>query len=77
MPPLDGAVSFLKRVAEAGVQESPAVGLGTTLRLRTPGIVGIGLRAEEALIHLAAFVSGHPILSHPGSPNLSQRGHPY
>jgi hypothetical protein len=55
LPPADSAVSFLKQVAAAEVQASPAVGLGKTLRLKTAGIVGIGLRAESDLIHLAAF----------------------
>jgi hypothetical protein len=55
MPPVDSAVSFLKQVSGAAVRESPAVGLGTTLRLNAVGLVGIGLRAEEELVHLAAF----------------------
>ena len=55
LPPADSAVSFLRQVAGADVQEFPAVGLGKTLRLRANGIVGVGLWAEEALIHLAAF----------------------
>jgi hypothetical protein len=57
MPPADSAVSFLKQVAAAEVREFPAVSLGETLRLQTVGIVGVGLRAEEALVHLAAFRS--------------------
>ena len=55
LPPSDSAVSFLRQVAGADLQEFPAVGLGKTLRLRTNGTVGVGLWAEEALIHLAAF----------------------
>lgn len=69
MPPADSAVSFLRNVAGAAVQESPAVGLGKTLRLQTTGIVGIGLQAEETLIHLAAFRSNGD-----GYPNASQSG---
>ena len=59
MPPADSAVSFLKQVAAAEVREFPAVSLGETLRLQTVGIVGVGLRAEEALVHLAAFRRDH------------------
>jgi hypothetical protein len=55
LPPADSAVSFLRQVAAAEVREFPAVGLGKTLRLQTNGIVGVGLWAEEALVHLAAF----------------------
>jgi hypothetical protein len=57
IPPADSALSFLKHVAAAEVREFPAVGLGRTLRLQAAGVVGIGLQAEEALIHLAAFRS--------------------
>lgn len=55
--PADSAASFLKQVSGVEVLEAPAVGLGKTLRLKSAGIVGIGLRAEEGLIHLAAFRS--------------------
>ena len=55
LPPSDSAVSFLRQVAGTDVQEFPAVGLGKTLRLQTNGTVGVGLWAEEALVHLAAF----------------------
>lgn len=55
LPPSDSAVSFLRQVARADVQEFPAVGLGKTLQLQTNGTVGVGLWAEEALVHLAAF----------------------
>ena len=55
LPPADSAVSFLRQVAGADVQEFPAVGLGRTLRLQANGTVGVGLRTEEALVHLAAF----------------------
>jgi hypothetical protein len=58
MPPPDSAVSFLRQVAAAEVQESPAVSLGKTLRLKATGVMGIGLQAEEELIHLAAFRIG-------------------
>ena len=73
MPPADSAVSFFKHVAEAEVQESPAVGLGTTLRLRTPGIVGIGLQAEEALIHLAAFRNNEDRDANPSRSGVGMR----
>ncbi len=58
VPPADSAVGFLRQVTAAEVQESAAVGLGKMLRLQTSGIVGVGLWAEEALIHLAAFRTG-------------------
>jgi len=54
-PPADSAVSFLRQVAAAEVREFPAVGLGKTLRLQVNGTVGVGLWAEEALVHVAAF----------------------
>lgn len=78
MPPADSAVSFLKHVAEAEVREFPAVGLGKTLRLKATGLVGIGLQAEEALIHLAAFRSNgaadrNPSRSRTGMRRASQR----
>ena len=52
MPPADSAVSFLKQVGAAEAREFPPVSLGETLRLQTAGIVGVGLRVEEALVHL-------------------------
>jgi hypothetical protein len=55
LPPADSAVSFLRQVAAAEVREFPTVGLGKTLRLQANDTVGVGLWAEEALIHLAAF----------------------
>ena len=55
LPPADSAVSFLRQIATAEVREFPAVGLGRTLRLQANGTVGVGLWAEEALVHLAAF----------------------
>ncbi len=55
LPPADSAVSFLRQVAAAEVREFPTVGLGKTLRVQANGTVGVGLWAEEALIHLAAF----------------------
>ena len=55
LPPADSAVSFLRQVAAAQVREFPAVGLGKTLRLQAIGMLGVGLRAEEALVHLGAF----------------------
>jgi len=80
MPPADSAVSFLRQVAATEVRESLAVGLGKTLRLEASGIVGIGLRAEEGLIHLAAFRShgdtdAEPLRSELGMRRASQRFH--
>jgi len=57
IPPADSAVSFLRQLAAAEAQESPAIGLGKTLRLKAAKAVGIGLQVEELLIHLAAFRS--------------------
>jgi len=78
MPPADSAVSFLRQVTAAEVREFPAVGLGKTLRLKATGLVGIGLHAEEVLIHLAAFRSdgdrdANPSRSGMGMRRASQR----
>ena len=73
MPPADSAVSFLKQVAAAEVREFPAVSLGETLRLQTVGIVGVGLRAEEALVHLAAFRSNGDRYRNPSGPGMGMR----
>lgn len=54
IPPADTAVTFLRHGAGSEV-EFPLVGLRNTLRLRTKDTVGVGLWADEALIHLAAF----------------------
>ena len=75
LPPSDSAVSFLRQVAGADVQEFPAVGLGKTLRLRTNGTVGVGLWAEEALIHLAAFRNNGGARN-PSDPGWVCGGHP-
>ena len=73
MPPADSAVSLLKRVAAAEVQEALAVGLGRTLRITATGLVGIGLQTEDALIHrrigvslFGAVCSAEPAISGPG-----------
>jgi hypothetical protein len=65
IPPADSAVSFLRQVAAAEVQESPAVGLGKTLRLKAAGIVGIGLQVENGLLHLASFRNNGDHEAHP------------
>jgi hypothetical protein len=55
LPPADSAVSVLRQVATAQVREFTAVDLGKTLRLQATGMGGVGLWAEEALVHLVAF----------------------
>ena len=53
--PPDGAASFLRQVTTAQVQRFPGIGAGETLRLAAPCLAGVGLHAEGALLHLAAF----------------------
>ena len=48
---------FLARLAMAEIQSFEALGLGTDLRIMTPGIVGGGLTVEGSLVHLAAFTA--------------------
>jgi hypothetical protein len=71
--PLDSAVSFLKHVAAAEVREFPAVVLGETLRLPAAGIVGVGLRVEETLVHLAAFRSNRDGYRNPSRIGMGMR----
>ena len=73
LPPSDSAVNFLRQVAGADVQEFPAVGLGKTLRLWANGIVGVGLRTEEALVHLAAFRNNGDGRRNPSGTGLGMR----
>jgi hypothetical protein len=51
------AKEFLARLAMAEIQTFEAVGLGTDLRIVTPGIVGGGLAVNGSLVHLAAFTA--------------------
>jgi len=51
------ARSFLDRLCAADEQEYPAVGLGTDIRLRGPGVVGGALVVEDECLHLAAFAT--------------------
>ena len=73
MPPADSAVSFLKQVGAAEAREFPPVSLGETLRLQTAGIVGVGLRVEEALVHLAAFRNNGDGPRNPSGTGLGMR----
>ena len=73
LPPSDSAVSFLRQVAAAEVWEFPAVGLGKTLRLQANGTVGVGLWAEEALVHLAAFRNNEDGHRNPSGTGLGVR----
>jgi hypothetical protein len=73
VPPADNAVSLLRQVAVADVREFPAVGLGKTLRLRTNGTVGMGLWAEQALLHLAAFKNNGDGRRNPSGTGLGVR----
>jgi hypothetical protein len=49
------AKAFLGKLARAEIRSYEAGGLGTDLRLRTPGIVGGALAVDGILVHLAAF----------------------
>jgi len=51
------ANAFLAKLAEAEIQDYGAVGLGSDIRLASPGVVGGGLVVDGHLMHLAAFVS--------------------
>ena len=73
VPPPDSAVSFLRKVAAAEVQESPAVGLGKTLRVKAAGLAGIGLQVDNDLIHLAAFGSNGDQEPHPSGSRIGMR----
>jgi hypothetical protein len=48
---------FLGKLAMAEVRSYEAVGLGTDLRLLTPGVVGGALAVDGSLVHLAAFAA--------------------
>ena len=63
-------------MAGAEVREFPAIGLGTTFRLQAQGIVGIGLRAEEVLVHLAAFRSNGDGYANPSGSGMGMRRAP-
>lgn len=51
---------FLDRVAAAGIDSYPGVGIGTDLRLEAPLVAGGGLAEGDKLIHLAAFATQRP-----------------
>ncbi len=52
-----GAVgAFLEKLAKGKIEEHPAVGLGTDIRIETRGIIAGGLVAESSLLHIAVFV---------------------
>jgi hypothetical protein len=53
----DDAKEFLTGLAMAEIESFKAVGLGTDLRLVTPGIVGGGLAVDGGLVHFAAFAA--------------------
>jgi hypothetical protein len=49
--------AFLGKLAMAEIRSYEAVGLGTDLRLFTPGVVGGALAVDGILVHLAAFAA--------------------
>ena len=51
------ARAFLGKLCEAEILDYDAVGLGSDLRLTSPGIVGGGLAVDGCLVHLAAFAA--------------------
>lgn len=55
--PPDGKIAeaFLRSAASAKVNNYPAVGLGTDIRLSARGLAGGGLVVDDALVHLAVF----------------------
>lgn len=56
--PDEGAVNeLLERIARAGVDRYPSVGLGDSLRLKADGLVGFCLSLEDRVIHLAVFAA--------------------
>jgi hypothetical protein len=73
LPPADSAVRFLKHVAATEAREFPTVGTGTALRLQAQDIVGVGLRVEEALVHLAAFRSNADGYCNPSRSGMGMR----
>jgi hypothetical protein len=49
------ATQFVGLVAQAGVEQFPAVGLGEDLRLSGRAVSGGGLYVDGAIVHLFAF----------------------
>ncbi|MCY4181461.1 MAG: hypothetical protein OXF43_01035 [Gammaproteobacteria bacterium] len=48
--------AFLEKLAKGEIEEHPAVGLGTDIRIEARGIIAGGLVAESSLLHIAVFV---------------------
>jgi len=48
--------AFLEKLAKGKIEEHPAVGLGTDIRIEARGIIAGGLVAESSLLHIAVFV---------------------
>lgn len=53
----EDAEAFLAELAGAEIESYQAVGLGTDLRLTSPGLIGGGLAVDDHLVHLAAFAA--------------------
>lgn len=51
----DAARSLVDAAVSASVETFPAVGLGTTVRILSDGLVGGGLVLDDRLVHLAVF----------------------
>jgi hypothetical protein len=58
VPSAADARKFLDEAVAARMEESPAVGLGTEVRLAEPGIVGEGLVVDGRVVHLSALARG-------------------
>jgi hypothetical protein len=54
-PSVEEAKRLLEVAGHAAVDEYPALGLGTDVRMRAAGVFGAGLFWEDRMIHLNAF----------------------
>ncbi len=54
VPTRDDIEAFIARIEAAELDERPGIGLGNELSL-SGGVVGVGLRWDSELLHLAAY----------------------
>jgi hypothetical protein len=54
VPTRDDVNAFIARIEAAEPDERPGIGLGTELSIHD-GVVGVGLRWDSELLHLAAY----------------------
>ena len=47
--------AFLRSLTTLPVDESPAVGLGTEIRLDTADMIGSGLAVDQRVVHLSVL----------------------